>query len=100
MHRFRQAAPSLLLDVTEAKPTAEPPSASVPKPQTVKTVLTLAPLKRAPTLQRIRSNTPQQASNLPVDRNREIAALHLRAIQRRSKSKRDVHQPYLEVNDR
>jgi hypothetical protein len=100
VYRFRQTVPSLLLDDAEIKPRAELPSASVPKPQTVKTLLALAPLKRAPTLQRIRSSTPQQAGNLPVDRNREIAALHLRAIQQRSKSKRDVHQTYLEVNDR
>lgn len=44
------------------------------------------PLKRIASLQ-----------SAPSDRNRDIAALHLRAVQRRSKSRRELQQPIYEA---
>ncbi|KAJ8577940.1 hypothetical protein ON010_g1266 [Phytophthora cinnamomi] len=68
----------------------------------VKPSMPIAP-KSAPSLAPLRKETPAQrivvCQNMPYDRNREIAAMHLHAVQRRSKTKRNIRQATLEVDE-
>ncbi|KUF77367.1 hypothetical protein AM587_10013321 [Phytophthora nicotianae] len=82
-------------------------SQSEPAPASAVVVRTKAnkPLvpKPAPTLAPIRKETPTLrilvCQNIPYDRNREIAAMHLHAVQRRSKIRRNVRHATLEVDE-
>ncbi|GAB9473299.1 Reticulocyte-binding protein 2 a [Globisporangium polare] len=68
---------------------------SPPSTQTsVKTTAPLAPL-RMPS--KLGLSKHPLSLNLPRDRNRDIASIHLRAVQRRSKSRRDIQQTIYEA---
>ncbi|KAG6975208.1 hypothetical protein JG688_00002625 [Phytophthora aleatoria] len=59
--------------------------------------------KPAPSLAPLRKETPTPrilvCQNIPYDRNREIAAMHLHAVQRRSKVRRNTRHATLEVDE-
>jgi hypothetical protein len=66
-------------------------------------VNTATVIKPTPSLAPLRKETPAQrmlvCQNMPYDRNREIAAMHLHAVQRRSKTRRNIPQTTLEVDE-
>ncbi|KAE9135397.1 hypothetical protein PF007_g2577 [Phytophthora fragariae] len=63
---------------------------------------TLITSKPAPSLAPLRKEAPTQrivvCQNMPYDRNREIATMHLHAVQKRSKTRRNIRQATLEMD--
>ncbi|TYZ63720.1 hypothetical protein PybrP1_003689 [[Pythium] brassicae (nom. inval.)] len=80
-------APEPVAEVVRVEPKAEP------QPSVAVAAAPLAPV-RAPPKAPVRVASLR---SLPNDRNRDIAALHLRAVQRRSKTRRELQQPLCEV---
>ncbi|KAG7390320.1 Cytosolic carboxypeptidase 2 [Phytophthora pseudosyringae] len=100
----RHVSEPRLLEAIAPKPASAQPQAAPAAAVLARTKSSMPIMpKAAPSLAPRRRESPTQRTlvcqTLPYDRNREIAAMHLHAVQRRSKTRRNIRQSTLEMDE-